>query len=83
MLANDVKKGMKLVLKGSGWNAVMFDNAKGLIRTCEVDGMYKEIGSVYAYDIAEVLNPATGQWEKVTLSPAQEKQKAKIKSFGF
>lgn len=83
MLVNDIKKGMKLTLKGTGWNATMADNAKGVIRMCDVEGVCREIGSVYAWNIAEVLNPTTGKWEKVELSPAQLKQKANINAMGF
>lgn len=83
MLANDIKKGAKLVLRGTGWTATMADNKKGVIRMCDVEGIHREMGSVYAWDIAEVLNPATGQWEKVELSDAQKKQMANVKSFGF
>ena len=83
MLANDIKKGAKLVMKGSGWNATMADSKKGLIRLCEVEGIVKEFGSVYVYNISQVLNPATGQWEKVELSEAQKKQALLTTGFGF
>lgn len=83
MLANDIKKGMKLKLKGSGWNATMADNKKGVIRLCDVEGIHRELGSVYVFNIAEVLNPATGKWEPVELTAAQLKQKQNINAFGF
>ena len=83
MLVNDIKKGAKLVMRGTGWNATMADNKKGVIRMCDVEGVCREIGSVYVWDIAQVLNPATGQWEPVALSEAQLKQKGVVKGFGF
>jgi hypothetical protein len=82
MLINDIKKGMKLQLK-NGFAATMADNAKGMIRTADVEGIYREIGSIYAHDISRVLNPTTGQWETPRFTEAQTKQANKIRSFGF
>ena len=83
MLANDIKKGMRVLLK-SGWYGTMYDNRKGNIRMCEVEGIYTEIGSVYAKDITEVqTNPLLDIWEKVELSPTQKKQAANIRAAGF
>lgn len=82
MLVNDVKKGMRITM-ANGCNGTMYDNKKGNIRTAEIEGVYTEIGSVYAKDIRKVLNPATNQWERVELSPKQIQQAAAIRSFGF
>lgn len=53
MTTNEIKKGMKIRLK-CGWDAIMMDNLKGNTRMAEVDGIVKEIGSIYAHDIAWV-----------------------------
>lgn len=83
MLANDIKKGMQLKLKGTGWSATMSDNKKGNIRMCDVQGIHREMGSVYIWNIAEVLNPATNKWEPVELTAKQLKDKQTVNSFGF
>jgi hypothetical protein len=70
MKTNEIKKGMYVQLS-NGWNATMFDNARGNIRMCEVEGVYTEIGSVYAHDIKRVL--VNGTWIDVEHTPAQLK----------
>lgn len=82
MLVNDIKKGMRVKLH-NGWLGTMADNKRGNIRTVNVEGIYTEMGSVYAKDIRSVLNPATNAWEFVELSPAQKKASATIRAFGF
>lgn len=62
---NELKKGTQILLK-SGWGAIIMDNKKGNIRMAEVDGMFKEIGSIYATDILEAF--VNGEWQRVTHS---------------
>ena len=50
MKTNDIKKGMVVELN-NGWLGIMADNMKGNTRMVDVDGMYREIGSVYSHDI--------------------------------
>ena len=50
MTTNEIKKGMRFKL-ANGWWATMMDNKRGNIRMAEVEGLYKEVGSVYAHDI--------------------------------
>ena len=78
MLANDLKKGMRVRLQGTGWLADIADNAKGNIRMCKVYGFETEIGSVYTHDIEEVM--VNGLWEPVELSPRQAKAAAEIRA---
>jgi hypothetical protein len=82
MLINDVKKGMRVQLK-NGWFGTMADNAKGNIRMVDVEGLYREIGSVYAHDIATVRPTPDSAFEKVELSPAQAKRAQNIRAMGF
>ena len=51
MTTNELKKGTRVIL-ANGWFAEIFDNKKGSTRMAKVYGMYTEIGSVYAHDIA-------------------------------
>jgi len=48
---NKLKKGTRVVLR-NGWEAVLEDNKKGSIRMATVFGVYTEMGSIYAHDIA-------------------------------
>lgn len=83
MLANNMKKGMKIVT-ALGFHGEIADNKKGNIRMINVQGEFgPELGSIYTKDIRKVLNPETGQWEAVELSDAQKKQAAAITAFGF
>ena len=50
MKTNDIKKGMVIQLN-NGWYGIMADNMKGNTRMVDVDGMFREIGSVYSHDI--------------------------------
>lgn len=52
MKTNDIKKGMRCKLR-CGWEATMQDNMRGNIRLMLVEGIYTEMGSVYAHDIIE------------------------------
>lgn len=70
MQSNQIKKGDLLLLK-NGWKAVMFDNKKGNIRMAEVDGLYKEIGSIYVWDI-DCVKVGT-EWVSVDLTERQIK----------
>ena len=70
MFTNDIKKGTQILLS-NGWGAIMYDNKKGNIRLAEVDGYFKEIGSIYAYDIAQAF--IGGQWVDVELTDKQKK----------
>jgi hypothetical protein len=51
---NDLKKGTQIMLK-NGWAAVIYDNKKGNTRLAEVDGIFKEIGSIYSHDIDQAF----------------------------
>ena len=50
MKTNDIKKGM-VVRLNNGWYGIMADNMRGNTRMVDVDGYFREIGSVYAHDI--------------------------------
>jgi hypothetical protein len=81
MLVNDIKKGMRVHL-ANGWFGTMADNKKGNIRMVDVEGIYREIGSVYSHEIAWVRVDGD-RWERVELSPAQKKTANKIMAMGF
>lgn len=80
MKTNDIKKGMRVQLT-NGWYGTMKDNARGNTRMVEVDGFFKEIGSVYAHDIAVVLT-ASG-WVPVYHTDAQMNLRNRVKAIGF
>lgn len=84
MLANDIKKGMRIKMT-NGWEGTMMDNKKGNIRFAEVEGSYTELGTIYAKDIESVIVRLGSMpvWEPVTLSPAQAKAANAITNAGF
>lgn len=53
MKTNEIKKGMVVKLR-NGWYGIMADNMRGNTRMVDVDGMFREIGSVYSHDIVRV-----------------------------
>jgi len=78
MKTNDLKKGVRVLLR-NGWEATVFDNAKGNTRMCEVEGFETEIGSVYSHDIVAILPSG----ERVEHTPAQLKLMERVKALGF
>ena len=82
MQTNDIKKGMRILLS-QGWEGTMKDNLRGKIRMVEVEGIYTEIGSVYAHDIVGVLDVANAQWVKIEHTPAQLKLKQQLANSGW
>ncbi len=81
MFTNDIKKGTRIQLL-NGWYGTMEDNKRGLIRMATIEGVYTEMGSIYAYDIYQAQN-AGGHWIKVEHTPDQLKKKKNIQSMGF
>jgi hypothetical protein len=75
---NELKKGTRILLK-NGWYATLMDNKKGNIRMAEVEGIFTEIGSIYASEI-ESYELESGYWEKPVLT---DKQKNTIVMGGF
>lgn len=81
MLANDLKKGMRIRLR-NGWWATIEDNMRGLTRLATVEGYATEMGSIYVHEIA-IVEPPGGGVEYVEFTPAQAKKVAAIKAAGF
>jgi len=72
---NELKKGTRIRL-ANGWEATLVDNARGDIRTADVEGYFRETGSVYSHDIA--FAQIDGQWVAVGHTPSQEKMRRKV-----
>ena len=81
MKTNELKKGMRIKLY-NGWFGTVKDNKKGNIRFCEIEGLYTEHGSVYAWDIEFYIN-SEGDYIKIELTPKQIKDHNMVESFGF
>ncbi len=71
MKTNELKKGARVLLR-CGWFATVYDNARGNIRMCEVEGDFTEIGSVYSHDIVRYF-PDDGPSVVIEHTPAQIK----------
>lgn len=82
MTTNELKKGQRVML-AVGWQATLVDNARGTIRTADVEGDFRETGSVYAHDIVAYQN-SEGMWlDDIEYTPAQLKCKAFAKANGW
>jgi len=79
---NDIKKGWRVVLR-NGWDGIMMDNARGNTRLVDVNGDFRETGSVYAHDIVHALCPVTNVMHKVEHTPAQLKLKSQLTAMGW
>ena len=82
---NELKKGMWVEL-ACGWVAQVADNKRGNIRMCDVYGLYHEMGSVYSHDIVAKLDTGPGGGTRVAMieyTPAQEKLRKQVSSFGW
>ena len=60
MKTNQIKKGTRIQLN-NGWYGTMMDNARGNRRLVEVEGFATETGSIYAWDIAYVVDHVLGR----------------------
>ena len=75
MTTNDLKKGTRVRLR-NGWFATMMDNRRGNIRLADVEGIYREVGSVYAHDI--IAAEVNGSWVSVTHTDKQNKSRSVV-----
>lgn len=80
MQPNGIKKGTRIMLQ-SGWGGTMYDNKKGNIRLVEVDGPFKEVGSVYADEITHA--EVDGEMVKLDYPPAMLKARDARRKAGF
>jgi hypothetical protein len=77
---NDIKKGARVLLR-SGWEADVWDNARGDTRVCDVYGDFHEAGSVYSHDIIAVK--WDGVWMSVTHTDKQLKLMKMVQAMGM
>lgn len=80
MFTNDIKKGDRILLK-NGWFGTMMDNLKGNIRMAEIEGLFTEIGSIYAKDIARAKK--NGEWQDIELTEKQKQNARFLEASGF
>ena len=81
MTPNDLKKGTRIRLR-NGWYGTMADNMKGNTRLVDVEGDFREIGSVYATDIVAASIDGQG-WVTITPTPAMLKAARARAKWGF
>ena len=72
---NEIKKGDR-ILQSNGWFGTMYDNKKGNIRMCEVEGLFTEIGSVYSHDIVAARRDEV--WQHIEYTEAQNKLRERV-----
>ena len=73
MKTNDIKKGTEIRMS-DGFTGIMEDNKKGNIRMATINGIFTEMGSIYAHNITAAKN-TNGDWERIELTTAQLKMK--------
>lgn len=79
----DLHFGVEVKLS-NGWKAIVWQkSARGTTPMCKVFGFETEIGSVYAHDIVYAIDPVSQKRVYVKLTPAQEKCKKMVSSFGW
>lgn len=81
MKTNNIKKGDRVKMRGTGWEGTMMDNKRGNIRDVRVEGTFTEVGSVYSHDIEFVK--VDGKWKKVEHTKAQLELKKTIEAAGI
>ena len=77
MQTNDIKKGTRIKLH-NGWFGTMMDNKKGNARLAEIQGIYTETGSVYAWDISHAHDSDNDQWLEIELTDKQKEAQAMV-----
>lgn len=82
MNTNDLKKGIKVELR-NGWFATIKDNRKGNTRLAEVDGVVREMGSVYSHDIVSYYSEEKDTWLPIDHTDSQHKLQAKLRKMGW
>jgi hypothetical protein len=80
MLTNDLKNGDRVRLR-NGWFATIADNKKGNTRMARVEGVYTELGSIYAHDIVAFIPKESGAPIAITFTPAQQKLRKTVETF--
>ena len=81
MLTNQLKKGDR-ILMSSGWYGTIMDNLKGNTRMVDVEGFYRETGSVYSHDILFKIQE-DGTQLKVEHTKKQLDLKKQVEAMGF
>lgn len=81
MTTNELKKGDRIMLE-CGWYATIMDNKRGNIRLAEVEGIEKEIGSIYSGDIVYKIN-ADNTIESVEMTASQKRQEEVLSELIF
>ena len=82
MKTNDLKKGTRIEL-ACGWFATLVDNRKGNTRIADVEGDFREMGSVYSHDIIRALVEKDGQMVWVLVEHTANQLKCKARARGW
>ena len=72
---NDLKKGTRIQLS-NGYLATLMDNLKGNTRMADVEGDFREIGSIYSHNIVRAM--VDGSWDLVEHTKPQIKLKQQV-----
>ena len=78
--SNEMKKG-DLILQANGWYGEILDNMKGNIRVANIHGYFTEAGSIYVWDINNIVKD--GKLYNLKLTDKQVKDKTRVESISF
>ena len=78
--SNEIKKG-DFILQVNGWYGEMLDNMKGNTRVANIHGYFTEAGSIYVWDITNIVKD--GKLYNLKLTDKQVKDKIMVESISF
>ena len=78
--SNEIKKG-DFILQVNGWYGEILDNMKGNTRVANIHGYFTEAGSIYVWDITNIVKD--GKLYNLKLTDKQVKDKIMVESISF
>ena len=78
--SNEMKKG-DFILQVNGWYGEILDNMKGNTRVANIHGYFTEAGSIYVWDITNIVKD--GKLYNLKLTDKQVKDKIMVESISF
>ena len=78
--SNEMKKG-DLIVQANGWYGEILDNMKGNTRVANIHGYFTEAGSIYVWDITNIVKD--GKLYNLKLTDKQVKDRVMVESISF
>ena len=78
--SNEMKKG-DFIIQANGWYGEILDNMKGNTRVANIHGYFTEAGSIYVWDITNIVKD--GKLYNLKLTDKQVKDRVMVESISF